>query len=116
MNGERRAGRVLPRLAPGQTRAATAYNTAGVLAMALVGAGLVHLLAYHVPLGVPLGSHWMATALTLLAHCPLVGPLGLIGAIAVLAPLLAFRELRNLERLDTMAVRLLRARRIPLPP
>jgi hypothetical protein len=116
MNGARRAGQVLPRLAPGQGRAANAWNAAGLLATALVGAGLVHLLAYHVPLGVPPGPRWIATALTLLAHCPLVGPLGLIAAIAVLAPLLACWELRRLERLNTIAVRLLRARRLPPPP
>jgi uncharacterized membrane protein len=107
---------VLPRLAPGQACAANVWNAAGLLATALVGAGLVHLLAYHVPLGVPPGPRWIAAALTLLAHCPLVGPLGLIAAIAVLAPLLACWELRRLERLSTIAVRLLRARHRPLPP
>jgi hypothetical protein len=116
MNGARRAGQVLPRLAPGQARAANVWNAAGLLATALVGAGLVHLLAYHVPLGVPPGPRWIATALTLLAHCPLVGPLGLIAAIAVLAPLLACWELRRLEQINTIAVRLLRAHRLPLPP
>jgi hypothetical protein len=116
MNGVRRAGQVLPRLAPGQARAANVWNAAGLLATALVGGGMVHLLAYHVPLGVPPGPGWIATALTLLAHCPLVGPLGLIATIAVLAPLLASWELRRLERLNTIATRLLRAHRLPLPP
>jgi hypothetical protein len=116
MNGERWAGQVLPRLAPGQTWAATAYNAVGLLAAALVGAGLVHLLAYHLPAGMPFGPRWDEQALALLVHCPLVSPLGLIGAIAVLAPLLACWELRRLEQLNTMTVRLLRARRIPLPP
>jgi hypothetical protein len=77
---------------------------------------LVHLLAYHLPPGVPFGLRWDRQALALLVRCPLVGPLGLIAAIAVLAPLLACWELRRLERLNTTAVRLLRARRIPLPP
>src|ERR687885_681074 len=116
MNGARWAGQMLPRLAPGQTWAATAYNAVGLLAAALVGAGLVHFLAYHLPAGVPFGPHWDRQALALLVHCPLVGPLGLIAAIVVLAPLLACWELRRLERLNTTAVRLLRVRRIPLPP
>jgi hypothetical protein len=116
MNGERWARRVLPRLAPGQARAANLWNAAGLLATALVGAGLVHLLAYHVPLGVPLGSRWIATALALLAHCPLRGPLGLVATIAVLAPLLAFRELRRLERLLGALARALAARHAPVPP
>ena len=116
MNGERWAGQVLPRLAPGQTWAATASNAVGLLAAALMGAGLVHLLAYHLPAGMPFAPRWDRQALALLVHCPLVGPLGLIAAIAVLAPLLACWELRRLERLNTTAVRLLRARRIPLPP
>ena len=116
MNGERQAGQLLPRLAPGQRRAATAYNAMGLLATALVGAGLVHLLAYHLPAGVPFGARWDSQALALLVHCPLVGPLGLIAAIAVLAPLLACWELRRLERLNTTAARLLQARRLPLPP
>jgi hypothetical protein len=64
----------------------------------------------------PFAPRWDRQALALLVHCPLVGPLGLIAAIAVLAPLLACWELRRLERLNTAAVRLLRIRRIPLPP
>src|ERR687884_1979297 len=116
MNGARWAGQVLPRLAPGQTWAATALYAVGLLAAALLGAGLVHLLAYHLPAGVPFGPRWDRQALSLLMHCPLVGPLGLIAAIAMLAPLLVCWELRNLERLNTTAVRLLQARRIPLPP
>jgi hypothetical protein len=116
MNGKRWAGHVLPRLVPGQAWAATAYNAIGLLAAALLGAGVVHLLAYHVPAGMPFGPRWDWQALALLVHCPLVGPLGLIAAIAVLAPLLACWELRRLERLNTTAVRLLRVRRIPLPP
>ena len=116
MNGMRWAGQVLPRLAPGQTWAATAYNAVGLLAAALVGAGLVHVLAYHLPAGMPFAPRWDRQALALLVHCPLVGPLGLIAAIAVLAPLLACWELRRLERLNATAVRLLRVRRIPLSP
>jgi hypothetical protein len=116
MNGERQAGQVLPRLAPGPGRAATAYNATGLLATALVGAALVHLLAYHLPAGVPFGARWVSQALALLVHCTLVGPLGLIAAIAGLAPLPACWELRRLKRLNMMAVRLLRARRIPLAP
>jgi hypothetical protein len=116
MNGARWAGQVLPRLAPGQTWAATAYNAVGLLAAALLGAGLVHLLAYHLPTGMPFAPRWDRQALALLVHCPLVGPLGLIAATAVVAPLLACWELRRLERLNTAAVRLLRVRRIPLPP
>src|SRR2546429_3215279 len=116
MNGARWARQVLPRLVPGQTWAATAYNAVGLLDAALVGAGLVHLLAYHLPAGMLFGPRWDRQALALLVHCPLVGPLGLIAAIAVLAPLLACWELRRLERINTTAVRLLRVRRIPLPP
>jgi len=116
MNGARWARQVLPRLAPGQTWAATAYNAVGLLDAALVGAGLVHLLAYHLPAGMPFAPRWDRQALALLVHCPLVGPLGLIAAIAVLAPLLACWELRRLERLNATAVRLLRVRRIPLSP
>src|SRR5436305_2253922 len=116
MNGARWARQVLPRLAPGQAWAATAYNAVGLLAAALVGAGLVHLLAYHLPAGMPFAPRWDRQALALLVHCPLVGPLGLIAAIAVLAPLLACWELRRLERLNATAVRLLRVRRIPLSP
>ena len=68
MNGARWARQVLPRLAPGQTWAATASNTVGLLTTALLGAGLVHLLAYHLPAGVPFGPRWDRQALALLVH------------------------------------------------
>jgi hypothetical protein len=67
----------------------------------LSGAGLVHLLAYHVPLNVPPGERWLATTAALLAACPLRGPLGGITAIAVGAALVALWEMRCLQYLDT---------------
>jgi hypothetical protein len=88
----------------------------GLLAAALVGAGLVHLLAYHLPPGVPFGLRWDRQALALLVRCPLVGPLGLIATIAVLAPLLAFHELQRLDRLNRALTRLLAARHVPVSP
>ncbi len=107
---------MLPRLVSGRERTAAAWNVLALLATALVGVGLVHLLAYHIPFGVPLGPRWVAAAVALLAHCPLAGPLGVIVAVAVLAPLLACRELLRLERLATSLTDLSAARRLPPPP
>lgn len=107
---------LLPRLARGQTRAAVVWNAAGLLATALVGTGMVHLLAYHVPLTTPFSAHWVAAAVALLAACPLVRPLGGGAAvIAVLVMLLALWEVQRLERLNKGLGRLLAAHRLPLP-
>lgn len=110
------ATRLLPRLVSGRAGPAVAWNVLGLLATALMGVGLVHLLAYHVPFGVPLGPRWLPATMALLAHCPLAGPLGLIVAVAVLVPLLACREALRLERLDTALAHLVAARRLPLLP
>lgn len=107
---------MLPRLLRGQSTRAVTGNAAGLLGTALVGAGLVHLLAYHVFVGVPFGPRWLAAVWTLLMQCPLVGPLGLIAVIVVLAPLLVFREMRLLEQLNRSIMCLLRERRATLPP
>jgi len=104
-----------PRLAGGTGRAPACRNLLGLFLAALIGAGLVHLLAYHVPLNAPLGPRWFAAAGTLLAHCPLRGPLGLIAAIVVLAPILALQEVWRLERLNRALGRALAARRLPMP-
>lgn len=116
----RSARALLPRLLPLRARGAALGNLAAVLVVALAGAGLVHLLAYHVPSGVPLGPQWVATALSLLAHCPLVGPLGVILSVALALALLGLRELRRLERLNgslalVLAARPARRSRAPLP-
>ncbi len=110
---ERTPAPMLPRLAAGEGSAAHVYNAAGLLGAALAGAALVHLLAYHVPAGVPTAPHWSASLLLLLAHCPLLGPLGAIAAIAVLAPLLLLREVVRLERLNAALARRLAAQRAP---
>jgi hypothetical protein len=47
-----------------------AWNIVGLLVTALAGAGLVHLLAYHIPLAVPFDARGAATALDLVIHCP----------------------------------------------
>lgn len=114
LDGTQRAAMLLPRLVPGQRRAAMAWNAAAVLAMAASGAALIHILTFHV-IAVPSGPRWGQTALSLLARCPLFGPLGLIVASAVLAPLLAFREMLRLERLRVALAALLAARHAPLP-
>ncbi len=75
----------------------------------------MHLLAYHVPFDVPLGPRWFAVAGTLLAHCPLRGPLGLIAVVAILAPILALQEVWRLERLNEALRRGLAARRLSVP-
>ena len=110
-----RGARLLPRLAAGSGRAPALCNLLGLLGTALVGAGFVHLAAYHIPAGTPLDARWLAAALTLLARCPLRGPLGLIAVIAVLAPVLALRELGRLQRRDRALARLLIARRLTVP-
>ncbi len=117
----RRSSRVtaaipLPRLVAGTGYPPALWNALGLLGTALVGAGLVHLAAYHVPAGAPTSARWFATALALLARCPLRGPLGLIAAVAVLAPLLALREMGNLRRRDRALARLLAARHLAPPP
>jgi hypothetical protein len=107
--------KLLPRLAPGVRPAAVAWNAAALLGFSALGAALVHLLAYHVVAVAP-GPHWSATALALLLHCPLIGPLGLVVAVALLAPALAFREALRLERLNAALSNLIAAYRASLPP
>ncbi len=104
-----------PRLAGGTGRAPAWRNLLGLFLTALIGAGLVHLLAYHVPFDAPLGPRWFAAAGTLLAHCPLRGPLGLIAVVAILAPIFALQEMWRLERLNGALGRMLTARRLPIP-
>src|SRR5579885_3023785 len=106
MNARQQLAAALPRLAPSRARAVPAWNAAGVVCAGLAGAAVVHLLAYHLPLGLPPGSRWAATALTLLASCPLSGALGAVTAVAVAVVLLALRELRRLRRLDAALARL----------
>lgn len=113
---QRHAMSMLPRLVSGCARLTVAWNALGLLTTALVGAGFVHLLAYHIPFGVPMGPRWVAVTLALLLHCPLLGPLGLIGLVVALAPLLACRKLLRLERLNAALSDLVAARRLPLPP
>lgn len=115
MTDKPRVTDALPRLVSGRAWSTAAWNALGLLATALVGAGLVHLFAYHIPFGVPLGPRWVGAALSLLAHCPLAGPLGLIVAVAVLALLLACRELLRLERLQSSLSGFIAARRLPPP-
>ncbi len=94
-----RVATLLPRLAPHCSPAASFWNALGLLTVALAGGGLVHLLAYHIPLGIPLDAHWLAITTTLLARCPLGGPLGLLALGTVAVVLVVWRELRRLERL-----------------
>jgi hypothetical protein len=96
-----RPGALLPRLVAEPRRRAALWNGGGLLATGLSGAGLVHVLAYHIPLSVPPGERWVATAAALLAACPLLGPLGGITAIAAGATLVALWEVRCLQYLDT---------------
>ncbi len=94
-----RVATLLPRLAPHCSPAASFWNALGLLIVALAGGGLVHLLAYHIPLGIPVDAHWLAITTTLLARCPLSGPLGLLALGTVAVMLVVWRELRRLERL-----------------
>lgn len=105
----------LPRLAGGTGRAPVCRNLLGLVLAALVGASIVHLLDYHVPRSVPLGPRWFAAAGTLLAHCPLRGPLGLIAVVAVVAPIFALHEVWRLRRLSESLGRLLVTRRLSIP-
>lgn len=105
---------LLPRLAGGDgaARAPALWNALSFPAVALIGAGIVHLLAYHIPLDVPFGPRWVAAARALLAHCPVIWPLGAAAAlVAFLAALLVLRELRGLQRLNQRLGRVLAARR-----
>ncbi len=94
-----RVATLLPRLTPHCSPAASFWNAMGLLIVALAGGGLVHLLAYHIPLGIPVDAHWLAITTTLLARCPLGGPLGLLALGTVAVVLVVWRELRRLERL-----------------
>jgi len=105
----------LPRVQAGRTRGAAAGNTVGLFLTALVGTALVHLLAYHLPLDVPLGARWISTARDLLIHCPLAGPLGVAVAVAALAPLLALWRIGRLERANATLTRRMTSRHIALP-
>ena len=104
-----------PRLAGGTGRAPACRDLLGLFLAALIGASIVHLLAYHAPLGVSLGPRWLTVAGTLLAHCPLRGPLGLIAVVAVLAPILALQEVWRLERLNGALGRMLVMRQLSIP-
>jgi len=75
-------------------------NILSLVLAALVGAGVVHLLAYHVPMEALSANRWMADAGILLAHCPLVVPLGGLGLVALAALGLLLYELRRLRRLE----------------
>lgn len=116
MSDSLRPAALLPRLVLGHGRAAAACNAGVLCGVALVGAGSVHLLAYHALPGLLLGPQWGVMALALLMHCPLRGPLGLIAAMAVLAPMLALREVLRLERLSTVLDAARRARRAARVP
>jgi len=105
----------LPRLADEAGPAPACQNLLGLFLAALVGAGAVHLLASHVPSDVALGPRWFVAAGTLLAQCPLRGPLSVIAVVAVLAPILALQELWRLERLRGALGRALAARRLSIP-
>lgn len=114
LHGVCRTATLPPRLVPGQHRAALGWNAAAIPGLAAIGAALVHVLTFHI-LTVPPGPLRGATALALLRHCPLFGPLGFIAALAVLAPLLACRETLRLTRLNAALAALLAARRAPVP-
>jgi hypothetical protein len=92
-----------------------AWNIVGLLVTALAGAGLVHFLAYHIPLAVPFDPRWAATALDLVNHCPHGSPLSAVAIIALLTLLLVRYELRRLDRLDAALARCLTAHRVPVP-
>ena len=92
-----------------------AWNIVGLLVTALAGAGIVHLLAYHIPFAVPFDPRWAATALDLVIHCPLGSPLSAVATVALLTLLLARYELRRLDRLDAVLARCLTAGRVPVP-
>lgn len=94
----------LPRLVVGR-RAAPLCNAAGLIATSLVGATAVHVLAYHMPFGLPPGARWTNTALALLAHCPVRGLLGVVAIVAVALLALGLWELRRLERLSAALAR-----------
>jgi len=111
----RPVSRLLPRLTPGRIRGAAALNAACLLGAALGGAGLVHLLAYHVPLDIPLGPRWGASALALLLNCPLRVQLALCALVALLAVLLARWETRRLEQANAVLARLVALSGLSVP-
>jgi hypothetical protein len=92
-----------------------AWNIVGLLVTALTGAGLVHVLAYHIPLAVPVDPRWAATALDLVIHCPHGRHLSGVAIVALLTLLLVRYELRRLDRLNAALVRCFTARRVPVP-
>lgn len=98
---------ILPRLVPGRRRHAGAWNAGGLLALAAMGAALVHIVSYHLPAGIGSGRYWIDTLPALLVHCLLFGPLGVMVAIAIFAPLYVVREVLRLRRLaETLSRRL----------
>lgn len=90
-------------------------NALSLVLAALVGAGIVHLLAHHVPLEATSAGRWMADAGALLGQCPLIFPLCGLGGGAVAAALLVVRETSRLRRLDDRLARLASTRPHPKP-
>ncbi len=88
-------------------------DSALLFLLALVGAGIVHLLAYHVPVHVPFGLRWAATALYLLVHCPLIAPIGGVLALGGLAWLSTAREVGRLRQVSAHLAGLISARSAP---
>src|SRR5919201_637622 len=112
---KRRALALAPHLVALPGRSAVAWNIVGLLVTALTGAGLVHVLAYHMPLAVPVDPRWAATALDLVIHCPHGRHLSGVAIVALLTLLLVRYELRRLDRLNAALVRCFTARRVPVP-
>jgi hypothetical protein len=66
------------------------------LALAIVGAMLVHAVEYHLGLGA--GGHRLASIQFMLAHCPVRGGLLVVGLSTVVTLLALWREMRLLLR------------------
>jgi hypothetical protein len=93
----RRLSALLPRLSGRTGRLAVGVNTLALLLTVLFGAGLVHLLAYHLPLDALASQLWLQTTVTLLVSCPLTVPVGIVAISALAALLLVRRETRRLS-------------------
>lgn len=106
----------LPRLVAGWSIAAAFANLLGLLVAALAGAGLVHLLAYHLPSGEPFSNRWDAAAGALVARCPWSIPLGVVAVVALAVLVVVLREVRRLRRMDALLARCLAARQLAAPP
>lgn len=102
MRDMQRATSVLPRLMAPSARFAAMGNGVGLLATALLGAGLVHLLAYHIPLDTPFGPLWFGAAAAWLEACPLLVWIGVIAVFTVAISLIGVREFRRLSHLDSL--------------